>query len=207
MGSSNDKKKDAPAALILAGGNSARMESPKPWLAYNAELTFLHRIIQLYHEAEITDIVVVINTEFCGEPWSKQLNSIKDLCKLIPNDRPEKGRMHSIRLGSSELNTDTVFIHNVDSPYLNAPTLRFLLIGHKADKDVTIPVYNEVKGHPVVIGAQVIKKIITDHHAFGTLKDALADYPHDLVQVDDRHILTNVNTMAEYRRLKIEYPR
>ena len=192
--------------LILAGGNSARMGSPKPWLAFDHKTSFLQRSIHIYRAIGIEEIVVVINSDICKEQWTTQLDSISKDCILIRNQYSERGRLYSIHLGLERITSANVFVHNVDSPYVSVDTLRSLKGSYLA-QGVTVPSYNGRSGHPIIVTEKVKDRIIRDHHTFETLKHALSQFDVRRVEVDDKHILTTVNTAAEYTRLKNEYLR
>src|ERR1035437_4315353 len=103
-------------ALILAGGKSERMSSPKPFLKYNGR-TFLEKIVNEFIACDIEETVVVLNHELFVRANEKYLAKISEKCILLKNTNPEWGRYHSLKLGIDKvIGADFFFIHNVDNP-------------------------------------------------------------------------------------------
>ncbi len=177
------------------------MGFPKPWLPYDDGNTYLSRIVQLYLNAGISEVVCVINSNFCLDKWKEDLTMIRMNAKVIENPDPDLGRLHSIRLGLQEVLCDHVFIHNVDSPFVEEILITELSQQTKNEK-ITIPVYKGRKGHPVLISKAVKQEILDNHHTFETLREVFNQFEHILVDTEDKAILINVNTMEQHEELR-----
>ncbi len=191
-------------ALILAGGKSSRMGFPKPWLSYDERNTYLSRIVQLYLNAGISEIICVINSNFCEDKWRENLQEISKNTKVIENTEPDQGRLYSIQLGLQEVRSGKVFIHNVDSPFIEEELITELS-KHSKDGGISIPVYKGRKGHPILISKAVKQEIMDNHHTFETLREAFSQFDHEFINTDDKGILINVNTMEKYEELRGGY--
>ena len=60
--------KERYGVVILAGGKSERMDFPKIYLDIKGK-TFLSKIAQEYSDAEIDNICLVINKDYCEGIW------------------------------------------------------------------------------------------------------------------------------------------
>ncbi|KAB2859304.1 MAG: NTP transferase domain-containing protein [Flavobacteriales bacterium] len=187
------------AAIILAGGNSSRMNYPKAWLMIN-NTTFLESIINIYSKLGIHSIVV-LNSVFTENQWKPNLDSIKEKALIVKNYHPDKGRLYSLVLGLNELSTENaVFIHNVDQPLIELEVITQLYKNFEPN-GITLPTVNGKNGHPVLIGAPIINEIKNHYNQYQTLKDVWKFFPKKKVEVSSDNVLTNINTIEEYKSL------
>lgn len=183
--------------LILAGGKSERMAFPKPYLIYKGK-TFLEKIIEGYHSAGMGNICLVINKEHCQGEWKQYFDKCKPLVSLIEKTDSTYGRFHSIKLGLKNfINVDFCFIHNVDNPFLDKETTASLL-AVKNLSGYTVAHHKGKKGHPLLISKSIVKRINEDQTGVDNLRDILLEFPRQVVEVNNREILLNVNTPDDY---------
>ena len=182
--------------LILAGGNSARMGYPKPWLKTKRNNTFLAEIITVYKQLGVNNITVVLNKEFTTAIWEKEISEIKPNVTIIRNREVNKGRLFSVQLGLKAANSDYVFIQNVDNPYIEKDVLK-QLISISEKKEITIPSYKGKGGHPVIINSTVKREIISNYNNYKTLKDVFNHFPKKYVIVNSSTVLVNINTRKD----------
>lgn len=187
------------SSIILAGGHSSRMGTPKPWLT-KGNTTFLAAIIQSYLQIGISDIVVVLNDNFTSSQWKNELTKASKNAIIIKNYSPEKGRLFSLQLGLNEIKSDKAFIHNVDNPFVEIETLK-LLLQHSQKEDITIPSYDKKNGHPVVISKKVKEEILNNYLHYSTLKDIFSKFKKKYVEVDSNSIHININTPKDLATL------
>ncbi len=190
------------SAIILAGGNSTRMGFPKPWLLKKSN-TFLSEIIKSYKFLGIKNIVVVLNEKFTTSRWENELIEVESNATLIKNYLPNKGRLYSLQLGLKAVKSDLVFIHNVDNPFVEKETLE-KLTNHTELNGVTIPIFKEKGGHPVIISKLVKKEIINNYQNYKILKEVFSKFPKKYVEVKSNSILKNINTLQELEACKYE---
>jgi molybdenum cofactor cytidylyltransferase len=191
------------SAIILAGGNSSRMNYPKPWLKLNHNHTFLSAIISAFKQFGIDDIVVVLNDKFTTNQWTKELLEVREHSTVIPNLHPEKGRLYSLHLGLNKTINNTVFIHNVDNPFVEKEVLQQLSCNIET-KGITIPSYQDKGGHPVIINQKVKNEIINNYQHYETLKDIFIGFSKKYIEVNNNSILKNINTPQELEEMKYE---
>ena len=200
----NQSKHNTIKALILAGGKSSRMNFPKAWLPYDSEKTILEKVVNSYERIGCQQIVVVMNNEFIDD-YPKNIERLGDAVQVVRNDNPQKGRIHSLKLGIEQLDrTGLFFIHNVDNPMVNIDTLEALL--HSPVSGYSRPVINGKSGHPILVTNGVLENIL---HADDSviLKELLQEHSCEDVPVNDMGILCNINTPEDYQTaLGMEVP-
>ncbi|MBI5323823.1 MAG: NTP transferase domain-containing protein [Ignavibacteriae bacterium] len=179
--------------VILAAGESSRMSVPKPFLRYDSKSRFIDKIIEEYRYFGINNIVVVANNQNIDR------FNLDECITVVVNQHLEYERFHSIKLGlEKNLNCDYCFIQNIDNPFVNEVILRKLYY-KKIKSGSAVPEYNETGGHPVLIGKDIIKRIIESNGSILNFKDILSEFASNRVTVDDESVLININTPEEYR--------
>lgn len=180
--------------VILAAGESSRMNSPKVYLKYDLNRRFIDKIIDEYKDIRISNIVVVVNNNNVDK-----LN-LNDDITVVVNKHLEYERFYSIKLGIEKIeNCDFCYIQNIDNPFVNDVILRNLYFKRNIN-GATIPVYNEKGGHPVLIGRDVMKKIKETNGTILNFKEILSEFPCNKIEIDDESILTNINTPEDYKK-------
>jgi molybdenum cofactor cytidylyltransferase len=146
------------AGLILSGGSSRRMGTPKALLQYQNE-TFLDRLIRLF--SVVCDPVIVV----VGEHADKIRSGItreRDVLFAV-NPDPERGMLSSLQCGLALVPPDAeaVMFLPVDHPHLANSTLETLAARFRADRaPVTVPTYAGQHGHPVCIARALVDELL-----------------------------------------------
>lgn len=178
--------------LILAGGRSERIKTPKPFLQFGG-VSFIENIATEYSRFGLTDIVLVLNERFM-----RYISGSKHLSGIVPNHHPEYGRFYSLQIGLKELyKSDFIFIHNVDNPFVDRAVLQEMWLKKKEDGFV-VPIYGGRGGHPVLISGMIARDIISMKGTGCTLRDVLGDYRRIEVETEFEKVLANINTWEEY---------
>lgn len=189
------------AAIILAAGLSSRMGAFKPLLPLG-DGTVIERIISIFREGGISDIIVVVGY---------RVDSIiplleKQGVRWVINEHYDREMFSSVQVGVKNLAGDcrAFFLSHADMPLLNSATLKQLIAAYgDGEMDVYHPCHGQRRGHPPLIAAALIPSIL----AFpgpGGLGALLAQYRETSVDVDcdDPGILINLNTPEDYERAK-----
>lgn len=137
------------AGLILAGGASRRMGTPKALLRYQNE-TFLDRMIRLFRG--VCDPVIVV----LGHQSDQIRAGIERgrEASFVVNPDPERGMLTSLQCGLEALpdSVEAVMFTPVDHPNMAGATLEKLAARFQAERaPVTVPTYLGEHGHPVCI--------------------------------------------------------
>ena len=145
------------AAVILSGGSSTRMGSPKALLPYQGK-AFLDHLLDISHHPKIGVRRVVLGAH--AEPIAKAIDLAAD--EIVINHEWEKGQLSSIHaaLRSLPAGTDGMVLFLIDHPLVSA-SLVDGLIGefYSSQAPVVLPVYRGHRGHPVVFSSKVYREL------------------------------------------------
>jgi len=185
------------SVIILAGGKSERMNFPKPYLGIDRK-TFIEKIIETYLAFGITEIIAVMNKDFCEGKWEKYLRKISSKIMIIKNTNSESGRFHSLKLGLQNLSENMdCFVQPVDNPFVNEEILNLLWESKKNDGFVS-PVFGTKGGHPILLSKTMIKEIETIEDEDINLKEIFTPFLKHKVIMNDGLVLRNINTPEDY---------
>lgn len=190
---------DNTAVIILAAGNSTRMGCAKAFLKWNDTSTFLEHIIHSYFNFGCKKIIAILNKETVVSIRKENFNYLNNL-DFIVNDFPERERFYSLKLGVGATHTcDSVFIHNVDNPFVNDEVLD-KLITHSQHGDVIKPVFQGKSGHPILIRKSVISALHDYSGDEGNIKDFISNFKPFYCEVDSPEIHINIDDANEYKK-------
>lgn len=185
------------AGIILAGGASQRMGSPKALLQYEGE-TFLDRLIGIF-ASTASEVIVVVGRH------AKQIrSSVQRKARFVTNAEWELGQLSSLQcaLAVVPAKTDAVLFMPVDCPAINRATPPILLSNFAAGTDFVIPRFEGRRGHPVLFDARLSGEFLAlPPHA--AARDVVHRYVKSTkyVDVDDPGILRDIDEPADYAAL------
>ncbi len=185
------------AALIVAAGRSSRMGDFKPMLTIG-EMSIARRVVATFQQAGVSRIVMI--TGYQAEKLERHLAG--EGVVFLRNERYAETQMFdSACMGLRYLRDkcSRVLFTPVDIPLFTASTVQTLL---KSDARLAAPVCDGQAGHPTLIGAELIDRILSDSGADG-LHGALQRCGAELqpIEVSDRGVLHDADTPADYRSL------
>jgi molybdenum cofactor cytidylyltransferase len=193
------------AGLILAGGASRRMGTPKALLKFQSE-TFLGRMIRLFSNVSHPVIVVL------GHQSSQIRSGIERSGDAIfaVNPDPERGMLSSLQCGLKVLPTETaaVMFTPVDHPNLQSATLEKLLAQfHAQHPPVIVPTYDGRHGHPVCIARALADELLALPPA-AMASDVIHKYVSQTsyIEVNDPAVTTDVDDPEAYAGLLAQHP-
>ncbi len=189
-----------PSAIILAAGMSSRCGRFKPLLPLGDE-TILERVIRIYRNAGIADIVVVMG--YRSEdiiPLIERMHA-----RAVLNLHYDRGMFSSVMTGIASL-SDTCpafFIHPVDIPMVRPQTMICLqeAFAHGGD-GIYYPVFTGERGHPPLISGNYRKDLVAWNGSDG-LRGFLRQYEPDArdVSVADRFVIQDIDSSEDYHRV------
>jgi molybdopterin-guanine dinucleotide biosynthesis protein A len=203
------------ALILLAGGASSRMGTPKGLLPYG-ELFWIEEQIQRFSNVGER---VYIGLGFDSELYFQKLPQLKESlttaihycgCSLrsVINPLPHLGSFYTLQAVLKEIANDeqSFFINPIDVPLPNEALLKEMLT-HTSHK-VAIPVFKEKKGHPVLIDsvfAENLKSIdIKDPNArLDNLIRALPSGEKAFVESDFEEVILNLNERQKYDNYRL----
>jgi molybdenum cofactor cytidylyltransferase len=146
------------AGIILSGGASRRMGTPKALLRFQNE-TFLDRLIRVF--SAVCDPIIVVVGEH-ADPIRCGIERGRDVLFAV-NPDPERGMLSSLQCGLALVpsNADAAMFLPVDHPNIEVSTIETLAARFRADRaPVTVPTYAGEHGHPVCIARQLITELL-----------------------------------------------
>ena len=193
------------AGLILAGGASRRMGTPKALLRFQNE-TFLDRMIRLFSTVA-SPVIVVLGHQ------SDQIRSgivRASEASFAVNPDPERGMLSSLQCGLKTLpaGTEAVMFTPVDHPNLQGSTLEKLAgLFETEGAPVIVPTYEGAHGHPVCI-ARVVAQDLLELPASAMASDVIHKYAGrtSYIEVDDSAVTTDVDDPEAYAGLLGQRP-
>ena len=146
------------AAVILSGGASSRMGSPKALLAYQGR-PFLEHLLEVTLHPQIGPRRVVLGAD--AEPIAKAINLKAD--EIVINAEWEKGQLTSVQAAMRSLpaGTDGILLCLIDHPLISAVLIQELIERfYKSGKPIVLPIYEGRRGHPLIFAASLYDELL-----------------------------------------------
>ena len=186
-------------AIVLAAGFSRRMGREKVLLPFGGS-TVLETVLAKLRRLDVDRAVVVVRPDL---PDVERLAGNAG-ATVVVNPHPEEEMLVSIRLGLAALaaSVDAFFVWPADHPGVAPRTLETLAASARRDVAV-IPVYRGARGHPAVVGADLVPEIsrIPAHAGLRQLWRARADAVRE-VAVDDPGVVEDLDDPEAWTRAR-----
>ena len=186
--------------IVLCGGKSTRMGTPKATLPFGAE-TMLQRVVRILNSV-VSPLIVVAAREQSLPPLPGSVTITRD-------EREAKGPLEGIRAGLSALpeSIDAAYITSCDVPLL-VPAFVERMIDLMGDHDIAVM---EIDGFPHPLSA-IYRRSVLPHVESLLSQDRLRPVflfdavrtrrvkPEEMLEVDPQlRTLRNLNTPDDYR--------
>ncbi len=191
------------AAVILSGGESSRMGSPKALLPVDGQ-SFIERIVGALQASRVGRILVVL-----GHHASEIGPRIQHLSvTVVVNQDYRKGQLSSlvaaIQFLEAEEGTepiDGLMVHLVDHPFLS-PALVDKMIErfYQSGKWVVVPTYKGKRGHPVLFSKELFSELLDAPLEQGA-KRVVHGHRNETLEIatDEKGVVVDIDTPEEYR--------
>ena len=201
------------AGVVLAGGRSARMGSPKALLDFRGQ-PFVVRILEALEALEVKTRVIVVGPD---APRIRPAVAGHD-CLIVENADVDGGPIASLRAALRALQPvqpRAVLVWPVDLPHVRVTTVERLLETYRrleggGKVPAVVPTFAERRGHPVLWGAALFEELLTSDAATRQgARAVLHAHAAEIapVAVDDPAVIDDLNTPEDYERLVRELNR
>ena len=192
------------AGIVLSGGASRRMGSPKALLRFQNE-TFLDRLIGLF--SSICDPIIVI-VGLHADKIRTGIERGRDVLFAL-NPDPDRGMLSSLQCGLALVPADAAaaMFLPVDHPHLEISTLETLAARFDADRaPVTVPTYAGEHGHPVCISRALVAELLAlppDAKASDVIHRHVPQTVY--IEVSDSAVVTDIDNPIAYADLLAQH--
>lgn len=189
---------------MLAAGASTRMGSHKALLELGG-VPAVVRIARTYLAVGIEPLVVLGHD-------AERVASVLEIAgvRRVVNERWAEGMFTSVARGVAELDVRTAafFVHPVDCVLVRPETVARLARDAAAGREVLVPVHDGRAGHPPLSPA-ALRDVVLRGSPPGGLRELLAAWTGGVreVQVDDPHVLDDMDVPRDLSRLRLEVRR
>ena len=192
-------------ALILAGGDSSRMGSPKALLPDTEGRAFVARIVRTFATAGVTDIVIVTGRQHDAIDAALIADAPPVMPRLVRNPDPSRGQLSSLWVGLDMLAPSAagVLMTLVDVPMLRASTIEAVIDAwNQSHAPIVRPAMGGRHGHPVLFDRVTFEQLRQAPLTEGA-KAVVRAYADRVVNVpvDDPGSLVDVDTPDDYQRV------
>ena len=184
-------------AIILAAGESKRMGFPKMFLEFDG-ITMIEKVMTNVKMSQVDNAVVVLGSE------RERLKELVEKTSFSHcyNDSFMDGMLSSVRCGFRHLpsNAAAVLIFQGDQPFIPAEVINQLIEAYrKSNKGIIIPVYNNKRGHPLLVANTYFKEVERLDPSDG-LRGLAGRFPEDVLDLttSEPGILRDLDTYEEY---------
>jgi molybdenum cofactor cytidylyltransferase len=180
------------AAVILSGGASRRMGSPKALLAYQGR-PFLEHLLDVARHPKIGLRRVVLGAD--AEPITEEVNLAPD--EVVINLEWEKGQLSSIQAAMRTFppQTDGFLLFLIDHPLISSALVGELVESfYTSGKSIVLPVYEGRRGHPVIFSSALFQELMNAPLETGARSVVWAHSSEvQIVQTNEEGCVLNLN--------------
>lgn len=190
------KKNTKIAAILLAAGESSRLESPKQLLNWGDDHLINHSI-GIIHASRIDRLYVVLGSRY------KEISRIIDHkdAVVLKNGDWKKGLSSSIKTGISALSDEieAVLILLVDQPFISSELIdQILEKSQQTGAKIIAPRVGDQQCNPVLFKRELFPELLNLSGDKGA-KALLKEYPVEWVDWPDVNLLLDIDSKEDYQ--------
>lgn len=192
------------AAILLAGGESSRMGTPKPLLEWGGYTLIEYQLAQL-KGTPIERVVVVLGHRADQiRPYVQRAGA-----QAVINELYQEGRASSLRVGAAALadETEAVLVLNVDQPRPHWVIRRLVEEHRRGGGLITVPTYQGKRGHPPLLAGSLLPEMRAVQEASKGLRAVLGRHRDQVrdVPFPSPVVLLDINRPQEYQEARASY--
>jgi molybdenum cofactor cytidylyltransferase len=180
------------AAIILSGGASRRMGSPKALLSYQGR-PFLEHLLEVAHHPKIGVRRIVLGAD--AEPIAKEVDLAPG--EIVINEEWEKGQLSSLKAALRSLppHTEGAILLLIDHPLISSTLVDELIeTFYKSGKPIVLPVFDGRRGHPVIFSSALYEELLNAPPETGARSVVWAHSAEvQIVQTNEEGCVLNLN--------------
>jgi len=192
------------AAILLAGGESRRMGSPKPLLKWGGRTLIEYQLEQLKPPAVDRLVVVLGHRADEVRPYVHRAGA-----QAVINELYAEGRASSLRVGAAALpeEIEAVLVLNVDQPRPRWVIERLVEEHRRGGNLITVPSFGGQRGHPPVLAGSLLPELREVREATQGLRAVVERHQAEVHEVpfDSEVVLLDINRPEEYERARASY--
>ncbi len=177
--------------IILAAGYASRAQANKMLFEVDGKPLIDHVIAGM--RPCVSHIYVV--TGHYHEAIETHLKD-KDVTCLF-NPHYHEGMFSSVKQGVRAVRED-FFVIPGDCPFVSSKTYEKLM---KTKRKIAVPVYGKRRGHPIFVSIE-LKEALLETEPDSNLKAFRNRYDYEAIEVDDPHVIIDIDTVADYEKIK-----
>ena len=189
------------AAVILTGGESRRMGSPKALLPYHGH-TFLEHLIEVTEHPRLGVRRVITGASHAE--IVRQLPLPLDI--VVMNRSWQKGQLSSIRAAIESLRsveTEGMLVALVDHPLITGAVVEALVAAFdRSPRSIVLPTWQGRRGHPVIFPARLFSEL---YHASDDVGARAVVWAHknEVVEVptEEEGVVLDIDDRATFDKL------
>lgn len=191
------------SSIVLAAGEAKRFGQLKQ-LVLLGEKTMLEQVLDTVNRSRADDIIVVLGAH--SDEIRSRIPFIRE--RIVVNDQYAQGMSGSLQAGLRALRAeaDGAVIVLADQPFVTTATIDTLIDEFNRKRPgAAVPTFNGVRGNPVLLGRSLFDEVMGLRGDTG-FRAVFADHAESIlrVPVDDRGILSDIDTMEDFDRARGE---
>jgi molybdenum cofactor cytidylyltransferase len=184
-------------AIVLAAGESLRMKKVKMLLPFKGK-TIIEKVLENIALSEVNRTIVVLGAN--GDQILKVVEPLGTMHCF--NDEYREGMLSSVKCGlrSSPGESEAVMVFLGDQPMIGPDIINDIIqIFIQTEKGIIIPVFNNRRGHPVLICSKYADDIERSDNRY-SLRDFIEKFKDDVLEVaiNSPVILRDIDTEEDY---------
>jgi molybdenum cofactor cytidylyltransferase len=189
------------AAVILSGGESRRMGSPKALIPYQGR-AFLQHLLDVARHPKLGRVLVVLG------PHADQIRSevALETADVVINHDWEQGQLSSIQAALRHLaeaeETDGIMLFLVDHPLISAALVDQLIAEfYRLGRPIVLPTFRGKRGHPVIFARRLYEELLAAPLDKGA-RTVVWAHTDEVLQVptDEEGVVLNLNDPEAFRK-------
>ena len=174
--------------IILAAGESTRAGQNKLMLEVNKKPLILHTVDSI---RPFVDKLIVVTGKY-----NEQMCPILKDVEIVFNKDYQKGMFSSIRAGVAH-SEGNIFVIPGDCPFVSKEVVKAL---SSPSFSIRVPAYKGTCGHPIYLSEKV-KDLLLKEDINSNLKAFRDKVGYEKVEVNDKNILNDIDTIEDYEEL------